>query len=186
MSTEADEVLKFWFKECSHKDWFKAKLAFDRIIEKRFLDLNRKASSGACNKWSKKPKQCLALIIVLDQFTRNLFRGSPHAFENDKAALNWTKFALEKNYLVHYKPEEIQFCLLPLIHSEDLAHHKLATCIRERVLTKHPRFHALKKAWDDHQVPIKKFGRYPHRNVVLGRTSTTQEMTFLKTPNSSW
>ena len=186
MNTQAEEVLKFWFKECSHKDWFKVNLTFDEIIAKRFLDLNKKASRGLFNRWSEKPKECLALIIILDQFSRNLSRGSPDAYKNDKAALKWTKFALEKNYLEHYGPEEIQFCLLPLIHSEDLADHKIAVRLRERVLNKHPRFDAVKKAWDDHQVPIKKFGRYPHRNVILGRKSTIKELAFLTTRNSSW
>ena len=184
MNTQAEEVLKFWFKECSHKDWFKVNLTFDEIIAKRFLDLNKKASRGLFNRWSEKPKECLALIIILDQFSRNLSRGSPDAYKNDKAALKWTKSALEKNYLEHYGSEEIQFCLLPLIHSEDLADHKLALRLRERVLNKHPRFDAVKKAWNDHLVLIEKFGRYPHRNIILGRKSTIKELAFLRTRNS--
>ena len=100
--------------------------------------------------------------------------------------MRWSKFAIARNYLECFGPEEIQFCVLPLIHSEDLVDHKLATHILEHNLTEHPRFDAIKKAWDNHQIPIKQFGRYPHRNVVLGRKSTAKELAFLKTQNSSW
>ena len=186
MISLSDEILTFWFEECSNEDWFMVNAEFDERLRERFLEANKQASEGGLDHWADDSKSCLALIIVLDQFTRNFFRGTPKAFQNDERAIKWTKLSLDQNYLKDYKHEEIQFCLMPLVHSENLSDHKLAEDLRIKFLSDHPRHDLVKKAWDDHQNPIIRFGRYPHRNEILGRDSTSDELEFLKGPNSSW
>ena len=186
MVISPQEILDFWFKECSYQDWFKASPSFDEILIERFSDINDVATNGGCDDWASYPKGCLALIIVLDQFTRNIFRGKAEAFKNDQSALRWTKFAIEEKYMDAYTPKEVHICLLPLIHSENLADHRIANELGLKLLSRHPRYKKIKKTWDDHRVPIERFGRYPHRNNALGRESTAEELTFLNGPNSSW
>lgn len=186
MKSLSDEILRFWFQECSHEEWFMANPKFDKLLRDRFLGVNTRASGGHLDYWADDPKSCLALIIVLDQFTRNLFRGTPQAFENDEMAVKWTKLSLNKNYLETYSFEEIQFFLMPLIHSENLSDHKIASVLRVKFLSNHPRYDLLKQSWDSHRIPIVRFGRYPHRNEILGRESSEEELEFLKGPNSSW
>ena len=186
MTALSDEILKFWFQECSNEDWFMANPEFDEWLRERFSDVNQQASSGGLDDWANDSKSCLSLIIVLDQFTRNLFRGTPKAFQNDELAIKWTKLSIDQNYLETYSHEEVQFCLMPLVHSENLSDHKLAEDLRIRFLSDHPRYDLVKKSWDNHQIPIIRFGRYPHRNEILGRKSTAEELEFLKGPNSSW
>ena len=186
MTSLSDEILTFWFQECSNEDWFMTSSEFDERLRERFLDANQQASSGDLAHWANDPKSCLSLIIVLDQFTRNLFRGTPKAFQNDELAIKWTKLSIDQNYLETYNHEEIQFCLMPLVHSEQLSDHKLAEDLRIKFLFDHPRHDLVKKSWDNHQIPIIRFGRYPHRNEILGRHSTREELEFLKGPNSSW
>ena len=186
MTSLSDEILKFWFQECSNEDWFMANPEFDEWLRERFFDVNQQASSGDLDDWANDSKSCLSLIIVLDQFTRNLFRGTPKAFQNDELAIKWTKLSIDQNYLEMYNHEEIHFCLMPLVHSEQLSDHKLAEDLRIKFLSDHPRHDLVKKSWDNHQIPIIRFGRYPHRNEILGRDSTREELEFLKGPNSSW
>ena len=182
----SNEILTFWFEECSNEDWFRVNANFDKLLSTRFLDVNNSASRGDLDQWVNEPKSCLALIIVLDQFTRNLFRGTPKAFKNDKSAVKFAKLSVAEDYLGNYSHEEIQFCLLPLIHSESLSDHKIAEGLRIRFLEDHPRHESIKKSWDDHQIPIRRFGRYPHRNEILGRESSSEEIEFLRSPNSAW
>ena len=186
MVISPQEILDFWFKECSYQDWFKASPSFDEILIERFSDINDVATNGGCDAWASYPKGCLALIIVLDQFTRNIFRGKAEAFKNDQSALRWTKFAIGEKYMDAYTPKEVHICLLPLIHSENLGDHRIANELGVKLLSSHPRYKKIKKTWGDHQVPIKRFGRYPHRNSALGRESTAEELIFLNGPNSSW
>ena len=186
MTSLSDEILTFWFQECSHEDWFMVNPEFDNSLRDRFLEVNSRASEGGLDHWADHSKSCLSLIIVLDQFTRNLFRRTPKAFQNDELAIKWTKLSIDQNYLETYNHEEIQFCLMPLVHSEKLLDHKLAEDLRIKFLSDHPRHDLVKKSWDNHQIPIMRFGRYPHRNEILGRHSTREEFEFLKGPNSSW
>ena len=130
MTSLSDEILTFWFQECSNEDWFMTSSEFDERLRERFLDANQQASSGDLDDWANDSKSCLSLIIVLDQFTRNLFRGTPKAFQNDELAIKWTKLSIDQNYLETYNHEEIHFCLMPLVHSEQLSDHKLAEDLR--------------------------------------------------------
>ena len=125
-------------------------------------------------------------IILLDQFSRNLFRNSPKAFEQDYKCRLIVNEAIDRGYLEELDKDKIHFLLLPLIHSEDLSDHIFGHKLVDTYLKDHTDYNKIKKAWNDHTIAIKKFGRYPHRNKILGRTSTEEENIFLNQPNSSW
>ena len=128
----------------------------------------------------------LALIIILDQFSRNLFRNSGKAFDQDYKALALCKLSLEKKYLKNYNLDQRMFALLPLVHSEDLGDHLLVEGLCEEFLRLHPNYDYIKKTWDNHKLAIEKFGRYPHRCAVLGLKNSEEEQLFLMGPNTSW
>ncbi len=181
-----DEILKFWFFEVNSDAWFKRDDSFDNTIRDKFGKLYGDACIGKIDNWKNEPRSCLALIIILDQFSRNLFRNDAKAFAQDIKALEITNHALSNEYIEKYSSDERLFALLPLIHSENIADHELASQLRDKFLRNHPRHDNIKKFWDDHKIPIEKFARYPHRNVARGWKSTEEEIKFLNNPNSSW
>lgn len=186
MGISSNEIVKFWFEECSPKQWFSVNRQFDEFLRSRFSVFLRSAMKGDLDLWAKEPKPCLSLIIILDQFSRNLFRGKSAAFSNDVKAVKWCKYAVKNDYLDIYTHQEVQFCLMPLIHSENISDHGLARNLRIKFLSSHPRYESICKSWDHHSMAIQKFGRYPHRNIILNRKSTEKESEFLMGPNSSW
>ena len=180
------EILNFWFKESTSEQWFTKDSNFDRQIKVKFLKIVELAIIGKLDDWANDPYSCLALIITLDQFPRNLFRNNKLSFENDPKALKFCKHAIENAFIEQLAGEERLFALLPLIHSEDIKDHDLANKVLEKYLLELPSFERTKKAWNDHTAVIKRFGHYPHRNKILRRKSSEEEIAFLKEPNSSW
>ncbi len=175
------DVLDFWFKETAKEQWFKKDDDFDETIRNRFGETVEAALSGKLNEWANDDDGALALIITLDQFARNLFRDSPKAFAGDPLALKLTLAAIEDGYLDRNEIDHRYFLLMPMMHSEEIE-------IQDASL---PLFkeHAPEMAYDyavKHRDIIVKFGRYPHRNEVLGRSSTPEEIAFLKEPGSSF
>ena len=128
----------------------------------------------------------MALIILLDQFSRNLFRDKKEAFDQDHKARLAVNQGIYLGYLEELDETERLFFLLPLIHSEELIDHERAYELLNKYLNNHPDIETIKKFWLDHTYAIKRFRRYPHRNKVLGRESTLEETNFLNGPNSSW
>jgi uncharacterized protein (DUF924 family) len=128
----------------------------------------------------------LALIILLDQFSRNLFRDKKEAFEQDHKARLAVNQGVYVGYLQELNDSEKLFFLLPLIHSEEIIDHEKAYQLLNKYLNNHPDIKIIKKFWIDHTNAIKKFKRYPHRNKILGRQSTPEEIKFLNGSNSSW
>ncbi len=181
-----NSVLDFWFKKSTPEQWFIKDPDFDESIRLQFSDTLKRAMNGEFDKMMNTARSCLALIIVLDQFPRNLFRNNKRAFEQDSKALSICKHAIESNYINQLLDEERLFALLPLIHSENINDHNIAEEVLKKYLVTLSSFERTKKAWNDHTAVIKRFGRYPHRNSVLGRPSSEEEVTFLKGPNSSW
>lgn len=184
MSTPAltpADVLKFWFEESSPKQHFGKDPAFDEAIRLRFGDLHIQAAAGELWHWRDTPEGRLAEIIVLDQFSRNLFRSDPRTFAQDAMALVLAQEAIRQGDDLKLTPHQRAFLYMPFMHSEsrriqEEAVRLFATIGREDNL----RFaHA-------HKAIIDRFGRYPHRNEVLGRPSTEDEVAFLKTPGSSF
>ena len=186
MNERVKAILDFWFVESSPEELFKRSEDFDQKIRNRFMSDYEKVIDNQYEDWQDDPESCVALIILLDQFSRNLFRDDKQAFAQDYKARLITNEAVDRGYLEDINLDQKHFMLLPLLHSEDISDHVYAQNLCDAYLKNHPQFIEIKKAWDDHTYAIKKFGRYPHRNKILGRTSTPEEELFLKQPNSSW
>jgi uncharacterized protein (DUF924 family) len=176
-SHPAEDVLRFWFGQ-DPKRWFEKNATFDSEIRARFLPLYETLSSN--DDWLSAPRDCLARIIVLDQFPRNMFRGTPRAFGSDPLALAAARHAVARGYDRELAPAEKQFVYLPFEHSESLADQERA-CELMKALNDDLYGWAVK-----HKVIIERFGRFPHRNAILGRASTPEEIEFLKQPGSGF
>ena len=186
MNERAKDILNFWFVESSSEEHFKRDEDFDKKIRDHFENDYNKATNNELEDWQDNPKTCTALIILLDQFSRNLFRNSSKTFIYDKKARLIVNEAIDRGYLEHLNYNERFFNILPLIHSEDISDHIFAHQLCNSFLKSHPRIDNIKKQFDYHTIPIKKFGRYPHRNKILKRESTAEEIKFLSKLNSSW
>ena len=182
-SHRADDVLRFWFgkgdeRGKAHKRWFEKNSTFDAEVRARFLPLYE--ALAANDDWLSRPDYCLARIVVLDQFPRNMFRGSPRAFAADPLALAAARYAVAKGYDRDLLAVEKQFVYLPFEHSESLADQERA-CELMKPLGDDLYDWALR-----HKRIIERFGRFPHRNDILGRASTAEEIEFLKQPGSGF
>ena len=175
------DVLNFWFKDLSSKDWFSKNENLDKKIKSSFLDLYIKASRGELYTWRKSIQGCLAEIILLDQFSRNIFRDDKQAFACDNMALVLAQEALKHQEIDQLTSVEYSFLIMPFMHSESLEIHNKAIELFSRPGLEYNLEFEIK-----HKEIIEKFGRYPHRNIVLGRESTKEELEFLKQPGSSF
>jgi uncharacterized protein (DUF924 family) len=176
-----EDVLAFWFKEIDSKSWWSSDPAFDGLIRQRFGELHRQAAQGELHAWRKEPRGRLAEVIVLDQFSRNMFRESAQAFAQDGMALVLAQEAVAARADAPLAPVERSFLYMPYMHSESKAIHRVAEALyRANGIEDNLKFELRHKAIVD------RFGRYPHRNSVLGRESTTEELEFLKQPGSSF
>jgi uncharacterized protein (DUF924 family) len=186
----ATEILTFWFGEGElhgkrRVEWFKKDAAFDEEIRKRFLPTYESAAARRLEHWRADAHSCLALIIVLDQFPRNMFRGSPRAFAADALAREAARHALNNGFDTGLKPVERQFIYLPLEHSESLPDQE--QCLKlMRALAIFEETREMHIWAEKHLVIIRRFGRFPHRNVALGRASKPDEIEFLKQPGSGF
>jgi uncharacterized protein (DUF924 family) len=180
-SDAIDDVLGFWFAPDRRESWFRRSDAFDREIEARFRPLMEEAAAGRLEHWTATARGSLALCILLDQFPRNVWRGTPRAFASDARAREVAGHALAAGQDHGLTLDERMFFYLPFEHSEDLEHQE--RCVRLMAELGDP-------DWLDyarrHRDIIARFGRFPHRNAVLGRTSTEEEHAFLQEPNSSF
>lgn len=179
IDAKAAEVLRFWFEE-HHKDWFVKNPAFDAEIGKRFLALHEAAAAGQLAHWADDPHACLALVIVLDQFPRNMFRGDARAFATDAQALAAARVILERGWNKAMSQPQQLFAYLPLEHSESLPDQILCCGLMQDFDAEQLRY-AIR-----HREIIERFGRFPHRNAALGRASTAAELEFLKQPGSGF
>ncbi|HZH28206.1 MAG TPA: DUF924 family protein [Azospirillaceae bacterium] len=181
--SDPQSVLDFWFSDAAKPMWFAKSDAFDAEVRRRFQSLHEAAAAGELDAWKETAEGCLALVILLDQVPRNIFRGSPRAYATDEAARDLTWHVLDRGFDWEFPDIDRRlFFYLPLEHSEDLDDQE--TCVRlfeER--TPDPEYIRYGR---QHRDIIARFGRFPHRNVVLGRESTPEELEFLKGPNSSF
>lgn len=169
-------VLDFWFTETDPKDWWRANPEFDARVRERFEPLIRSAAQCELFGWRATPVGRLAEILALDQFPRNAWRGTPQAFAQDALALALAQEAVSCGADAALPPRERAFLLMPYMHSESRRVHEEA----ERL------FRGLENHGFElrHKAIVDRFGRYPHRNEVLGRTSTAEELSFLAEPGS--
>jgi len=172
----AEDILQFWFDDIEHSCWFKKDPAFDRELERRFGDVLTRASGDSLNQWCDTPRGTLALIIVLDQFSRNIYRDTPRAFEADPRALQLTLDGIQKGVDEQLTAEQRSFFYLPLRHAESLAMQKLGLA-RTRELN--DAGYGTDKYALNHLALIERFGRFPHRNKILGRRNTDEEESYL-------
>lgn len=164
-------VLEFWFEQSRPAQWWKKDPAYDDRIRQRFGALHQLALDNQLGHWANTPAGALALIIVLDQFSRNLYRDSARAFAGDGQALALCLQVLACGWQAQLSPRQYPFLCMPLMHSEDLAMQERSV----QLLTGT----GSEKAARAHQAIIARFGRFPHRNHLLGRSSTAQERQFL-------
>ncbi|MDF1720890.1 MAG: DUF924 domain-containing protein [Minwuia sp.] len=176
------EVLSFWFEELTPKQHWTRDDAVDAAILDRFGTLNREAAAGACNAWQSSSDGALALVIALDQFSRNLFRSSPKAFANDPKALAVASGAIDAGHDRVQPDTRRMFFYLPFEHAEDLATQERCLALFSTLDLSEENLQAVRR----HHEIIERFGRFPHRNAVLGRDSSAEEIAFLKEPNSSF
>ena len=171
---QAAEVLAFWFVQSRPRQWFAKDAAFDGLVRDRFLGLTRQALAGELDAWSTAATGALALVLLLDQFPRQIWRDTAMAFAGDPQALALSLQAVELGWLeTEPEPARRQFWLMPLMHSEDLAVQEAALPLFERFAD--PRTADFARR---HRDVIARFGRFPHRNALLGRLSSAEELAF--------
>jgi uncharacterized protein (DUF924 family) len=168
-----DDVIAFW-REAGREKWFTKDEAFDAAIRKRFPALLESAARGDLATWEETPDGALALVIVLDQFPRNLFRSTPRAFASDAKARAVTARALARGFDRRCEKDLAAFLYMPLVHSEALVDQEHAVALFEALGSPEN----LRSA-REHRDIIARFSRFPHRNVVLGRAMTEEEQVFL-------
>lgn len=177
MKDTKSNVLDFWFQETSPSQWFQRSDLFDREISERFYTDYNLASDGVYDGWKNEAEGCLALCLLLDQFPRNMFRGSPMMFMTDEKALLIAKHAVAKGYDMMLAPLQRRFLYLPYEHSESLNDQKTCVKLFENMKDEDP------VGYDyavRHLDVIERFGRFPHRNEVLGRDTTNDEIMYLE------
>ena len=174
------QVLDFWFREVGEEFWFTASSDLDERIRRRFLAVHERIiESDACGLAG--PRPLLAGIVVLDQFSRNMFRGTPRAFAADPVARRLAEQVIARGLDVMMTHAERYFVYLPFEHSEDREHQALAVRLIEQL-----RDESWTRYARAHQLVIDRFGRFPQRNAILGRTSSPDELQFLKEPMGSF
>jgi uncharacterized protein (DUF924 family) len=184
----ARDVLQFWFGDVPggrRKEWFVKDPAFDAEIRTRFLDLHEAAARGELADWKDAAEAALALIVLTDQFPRNMFRGEARAFATDSLALASAQHVIASGWDATMRPVERMFVYLPYEHSEVLTDQERSLQLFEPLGV----FEETKDTPDyarRHWEIVKRFGRFPHRNVALGRPGTAEEIEFLKQPGSGF
>ncbi len=179
---DVNQVLEFWFAESNKANWFKKDPAFDAEC-RRFEALHERAAAGQLAAWQYTPDGALALVLCLDQFPRNLYRGTPRAFATDAKARAVSDWAVDRDFDLHFKTGDHRlFFYLPFEHSEDLDdQHRAVELVRTRCTDPEQLRYA-----HLHRDVIARFGRFPHRNAVLGRPSTPDEEEYLRQPGAGF
>lgn len=174
-------VLDFWFTEENHPFQFARNNGFDAQIRAQFFDIWQQAARGELSHWRDTLQGRLAEIIILDQFSRNLYRDNPLAFAQDGMALILAQEAIQQKDFAQMEMIQRKFMLMPFMHSESAAMHEWATALFAQYSD------ALTIDFEaKHKAIIDRFGRYPHRNEILGRKSSAEEITFLQQPDSAF
>ena len=188
---KADDILSFWFSELTPAQWFRGGDAVDEMIRTRYEPTVEAVHAGAHDDWSEDARGRLALVLVLDQFPRNLYRGQERSFAYDDQALRWVLDGMALGVDETLDPHQRAFFYLPLEHCEQMAMQDRSIERYAALVLSAPEEergalrHYLEYAWQ-HYAIIKRFGRYPHRNEILGRQSSQEEREFLQSPGSSF
>ncbi|MEM6253646.1 MAG: DUF924 family protein [Cyanobacteria bacterium P01_D01_bin.156] len=189
VTRDSQLVLDFWFGSPAgdyRKEWFRKDPDFDTQIKEQFLDLYWAMVASSPESWWSTAKSSLARIIVLDQFSRNMFRGTPQSFATDSLALATAKVMLQKGYDAACLPVEKFFIYLPFEHSENMENQNRSVELFEQLIQTAPDLHSGLDYARRHRAVIAQFGRFPHRNEILARASTPAELEFLQKPGSKF
>jgi uncharacterized protein (DUF924 family) len=182
--TRVDEILQFWFGDGSDPEherrWFVQDAGFDQTCRNGFLADHERAAGGELDSWKEEPSSALALILLLDQFPRNIFRGTPRAFATDPQALAMAKDAVAHGFDLALPPARRPFIYLPFQHSENLDDQHESVRLFRKLAAEDPAMAGYVKYADHHLEVIRRLGRFPRRNAVLGRVSTPEESEFLQ------
>jgi uncharacterized protein (DUF924 family) len=185
------ELLAFWFSDQVRPRWFVKDAAFDTLIRDRFAASAAAAAAGALDGWNAEPESCLALVLLLDQVPRNIHRDSPRAFAADAKARQVAGLAVERGLDARIVLDRRFFFYMPFEHSEDAADQQRSVALFRRWAETHDS-NGRDRAFEQmryvlrHQEIIGRFGRFPHRNQILGRESTPAEIEFLAGPDSAF
>lgn len=175
------QIMEFWFEETNPKQWWIKDGDFDALLVERFSDIHTRASRCELFEWREHPEGRLVEIIILDQFSRNMFRDTPQAFASDPMSLALSQEAIACGADRELTPVQRSFLYMPFMHSESLQIHEIAVeLFRANGIQSNLDFEF------KHKEIIERFGRYPHRNEILGRQSTAAEIEFLTQPGSSF
>ena len=175
-------ILAFWFEEIAPETWFKKDALFDDMLMRKFGKIIEQALAGQLDRWAQHKEGRLALILLLDQMTRNIFRDTPKAFSGDEIACALSLRSVADGFLERERNmHKRQFFLMPMMHSEDLEIQKQSLPLFKNLTSENAYDYAVR-----HHNIIERFGRFPHRNQILNRPSSEEEVTFLAQPNSSF
>ncbi|UIJ44132.1 DUF924 domain-containing protein [Sphingomonas cannabina] len=176
----AKQVLDFWFGELGPEQWFAKDAAVDHACA-RFGPMRDAVLASGAEGWRDEPETLLAAVILLDQISRNIHRGSPRAYEADPLAESLTREAIARDWVRLFPKERAQFLLLPLEHAENADTQRLSLAQFEALGEEEALAYAR-----DHAAVIERFGRFPSRNAALGRESTPEELEYLSQPGAGW
>lgn len=168
------QIIDFWFADDVRKLWFNSTAEFDRLLCERFEDILKQAARGELDQWMKSAEGCLALVIILDQFPLNMFRGSAQSFATEARSRDVARDAIAKGFDQALAAEQQAFLYMPFMHSEDLVDQELALELFAR-----PGMESNLRFAHHHHEIVKTYGRFPHRNAVLGRANTAAEIEYL-------
>lgn len=194
------DILQFWFGEPGSDAevaarqttlWFQKDASTDARLKERFEQYTLAAEAGELDDWRAEPEGLLALLLLTDQFPRNIYRDTPDAFRFDALARDYCLYALDTGMDRMLAPVQRVFCYLPLEHSEQPIHQERSVALFTELAQAVPEaqraaFHGFVDYAEKHRVVIARFGRFPHRNAILGRPSTEEELLFLQQPGSSF
>jgi uncharacterized protein (DUF924 family) len=190
MVVGAEDILEFWFgprdrPAADRRVWFVPDPSFDKQCRDRFLDDYESAATSKLDYWKSEPRSALALILLLDQFPRNLFRASARAFATDAAALAAARDTIARRNDLALHPVERSFVYMPFMHAENLADQNESVRLFQALASMEPGHSGNIGYAEHHRDVIRRFGRFPHRNAILGRVSTDAEEEFLRTRDKS-
>ena len=179
MQIQPEDVIDFWYSDEMKPHWFRSTDGIDQALRQKFYSLWLEAEQGQLNHWMNSPLSCVALVIVLDQLPLNMLRGQPRSFATEARAITITKHAVSLSYDDLLEPQYLAFLYMPLMHSENMSDQDQAVALFAQAgLEANLRFSK------HHRGIVERFGRFPHRNAILGRVSTEAEISYLDSADS--
>jgi len=173
------EIINYWYSDRIRKRWFSSTPKLDQEIKKNYEQIWQQAANGKLEEWKSTPYGCLALVIILDQFPLNMFRGTAKSFQTESKAIEVTMTAINSGFVGMLSKDKLSFLFMPLMHSENIEHQNLSVKLfREYNLGDNLRFA------QHHRDLIKRFGRFPHRNSILMRESTKEETEYMNSKHA--